>query len=85
MAAPLGPEARGEPIPPAGPAVTPHDTPIFNAAGALRLHLGQKYNERHRLLNPRDFRCLWVTDFPMLNGASRIGVGGCASPLHLAP
>ena len=65
VAGPLGPEARHEQIPPAGPAVTPHDTPIFNAAGALRLHLGQKYNERHRLLNARDFRFLWVTDFPM--------------------
>ena len=65
MAAPLGPEARDEQIPPAGPAVTPHDSPIFNAAGALRLHLGQKYNDRHRLLNPRNFRFLWVTDFPM--------------------
>ncbi len=65
VAAPLGPEARREEIPPGGPAVTPHDTPIFNAAGALRLHLGQKYNDRHRLLDPRHLRFLWVTNFPM--------------------
>ena len=65
VAAPVGPEPRHEEVPPVGPDVTPHDTPIFNAAGALRLHLGQKYNDRHGLLNPRDFRFLWVTDFPM--------------------
>jgi len=65
VAAPLGPEPHREGIPPVGPAVTPHDAPIFNAAGALRLHLGQKYNDLHQLLNPRDFRFLWVTDFPM--------------------
>lgn len=35
------------------------------ACGQLRLHAGQKYNDRHRRLDPRDFRFLWVTDFPM--------------------
>ena len=65
VAAALGPEPHHEAMPPVGPAVTPHDAPIFNAAGALRLHLGQKYNDLHQLLNPRDFRFLWVTDFPM--------------------
>jgi aspartyl-tRNA synthetase len=65
VAAALGPEPHREEMPPVGPAVTPHDAPIFNAAGALRLHLGQKYNDLHQLLNPRDFRFLWVTDFPM--------------------
>ncbi len=45
--------------PPADPAR------VFLNAGALRLHLGQKYNDRHRLLNPHDLRFLWVTDFPM--------------------
>ncbi|MCX6615920.1 MAG: aspartate--tRNA ligase, partial [Acidobacteria bacterium] len=65
VAAALGPEPHREEIPPVGPAVTPHDAHIFNAAGALRLHLGQKYNDLHQLLNPRDFRFLWVTDFPM--------------------
>ncbi|MGB9605936.1 MAG: amino acid--tRNA ligase-related protein, partial [Bryobacteraceae bacterium] len=35
------------------------------ACGQLRLHAAQKYNDRHRLLDPADFRFLWVTDFPM--------------------
>ena len=35
------------------------------AAGQLRLHAGQKYNDRHKLLDPKDFRFLWVVDFPM--------------------
>ncbi len=38
---------------------------VCQAAGALRLFAGQKYNDRHRLLDPRVFRFLWVTDFPM--------------------
>jgi aspartyl-tRNA synthetase len=35
------------------------------AAGHLRMHAGQKYNDRHQLLDPKDFRFLWVVDFPM--------------------
>jgi aspartyl-tRNA synthetase len=35
------------------------------ACGQLRLFAGQKYNDRHGLLDPADFRFLWVTDFPM--------------------
>ena len=38
---------------------------IYAAAGQLRLALGQKYAERHGAFNKRDFRFLWVTDFPM--------------------
>ena len=38
---------------------------IYSAAGQLRLALGQKYAERHGAFNKRDFRFLWVTDFPM--------------------
>ena len=38
---------------------------IYGAAGQLRLALGQKYAERHGAFNKRDFRFLWVTDFPM--------------------
>ncbi|HXE31205.1 MAG TPA: aspartate--tRNA ligase [Terriglobales bacterium] len=34
-------------------------------AGALRLGLGQRFAERHKLLDPMDFRFLWVTSFPM--------------------
>jgi aspartyl-tRNA synthetase len=42
----------------------PEET-VFQACGQLRLFAGQKYNDRHGLLNPRDFRFLWVLDFPM--------------------
>ncbi|MBC7924396.1 MAG: aspartate--tRNA ligase [Bryobacteraceae bacterium] len=38
---------------------------VYQAAGQLRLLAGQKYNDKHRLLDPRDFRFLWVLDFPM--------------------
>ena len=38
---------------------------VYLAAGALRLHLAQKFNDRHKLLDPKDLRLLWVTDFPM--------------------
>jgi aspartyl-tRNA synthetase len=31
----------------------------------LRLFLAQKYSEKHKLLDPQDFRFLWVVDFPM--------------------
>ena len=50
-----GAEAKGQ---------RPEDTMLL-AAGQLRLQAGQKYNERHQLLDPKDFRFLWVTDFPM--------------------
>ncbi len=53
-----------------GPAVAQHDLPIYTAAGALRVALGQKYAERHKLFagdrkDPESYRFLWVTDFPM--------------------
>jgi len=48
-----------------GLPVKKNDFSIYIAAGALRLFAGQKYNDRHKLLDPRDFRFLWVTDFPM--------------------
>jgi aspartyl-tRNA synthetase len=38
---------------------------VLKACGLLRLHAGQKYNDRHKLLSPTDFRFLWVVDFPM--------------------
>ena len=38
---------------------------VFKACGQLRLFAGQKYNSRHKLLDPMDFRLLWVVDFPM--------------------
>jgi len=42
----------------------PEDT-VLMAAGQLRLAAGQKYNDRHQLLDPKDLRFLWVVDFPM--------------------
>jgi len=42
----------------------PEET-VYMAAGQLRLHLAQKFNDRHRLLDPKNFQFLWVVDFPM--------------------
>jgi aspartyl-tRNA synthetase len=42
----------------------PEET-VYQACGRLRLHSGQKYNDRHKLLDPQVFRFLWVVDFPM--------------------
>jgi aspartyl-tRNA synthetase len=38
---------------------------VYQACGQLRLFAGQKYNDRHKLLDPKDLRFLWVLDFPM--------------------
>jgi len=38
---------------------------VLLACGQLRLQIAQKYNERHKLLDPEAFRFLWVVDFPM--------------------
>ncbi|MCC6293236.1 MAG: aspartate--tRNA ligase [Bryobacterales bacterium] len=38
---------------------------VYEACGAFRLQLGQRFNDRHKLLSPTDFRFLWVVDFPM--------------------
>ncbi|MBV9300730.1 MAG: aspartate--tRNA ligase [Acidobacteriaceae bacterium] len=37
----------------------------LQACGQLRLSIAQKYNDRHKLLDPEVFKFLWVTDFPM--------------------
>ncbi|MBZ5591817.1 MAG: aspartate--tRNA ligase [Acidobacteriia bacterium] len=37
----------------------------YQACGQLRLFAAQKYNERHKLLDPKRFEFLWVLDFPM--------------------
>ena len=41
------------------------DHTVLQAAGQLRLHIGQKYNDRHKMLDPQVFKFLWVVDFPM--------------------
>jgi len=52
------------------PEVKQHDHAVHTAAGLLRLALAQKYAERHGAFKKtgdaaKDFRFLWVTDFPM--------------------
>jgi len=38
---------------------------VLELCGQLRVLLGQKYNDRHKLLDPDDLRFLWVVEFPM--------------------
>jgi aspartyl-tRNA synthetase len=38
---------------------------VFQACGQLRLFAAQKFAERHKLLDPKVFKFLWVVDFPM--------------------
>jgi aspartyl-tRNA synthetase len=42
----------------------PEET-VYMACGQLRLLCAQKFNDRHKLLDPRNFQFLWVVDFPM--------------------
>ena len=42
----------------------PEET-VYQACGQLRLQCAQKFNDRHKLLDPRNFQFLWVVDFPM--------------------
>jgi len=48
--------------PPKGPRP---DHAVHLAAGALRVHVSQRFKDRHQLLDPKDLRFLWVTEFPM--------------------
>jgi aspartyl-tRNA synthetase len=38
---------------------------VYQACGQLRLYCAQKYNDRHKLLDPKNLQFLWVVDFPM--------------------
>jgi aspartyl-tRNA synthetase len=38
---------------------------VYQACGQLRLHCAAKFNDRHKLLDPKNLRFLWVVDFPM--------------------
>ena len=42
----------------------PEET-VLQACGQLRLFAAQKYNDRHKLLDPKKMEFLWVVDFPM--------------------
>jgi aspartyl-tRNA synthetase len=41
------------------------DEVALKACGQLRLFAGQKYNDKHQLLDRKTLRFLWVVDFPM--------------------
>jgi aspartyl-tRNA synthetase len=41
------------------------DRTVLELCGQLRVHLAQKYNDRHKLLDPENLRFLWVVEFPM--------------------
>jgi len=41
------------------------DETVLTACGQLRLMAARKYNDRHKLLDPKSFQFLWVVDFPM--------------------
>ena len=38
---------------------------VYQACGQLRLYCANKFNDRHKLLDPKNFKFLWVVDFPM--------------------
>jgi aspartyl-tRNA synthetase len=64
--------AQGGPQPPVSEhrKVTPQELAIYASAGLLRLALAQKYADRHGIFKKtgdaaKDFRFLWVTNFPM--------------------
>jgi aspartyl-tRNA synthetase len=61
---------QGQQTLPANRKVTPQELAIYASAGLLRLALAQKYSERHGIFKKtgdagKDFRFLWVTNFPM--------------------
>jgi aspartyl-tRNA synthetase len=47
------------------PAGQRPDEQVLKSCGQLRLHIGQKFNDRHKLLDSGDLKFLWVVDFPM--------------------
>jgi aspartyl-tRNA synthetase len=42
----------------------PEET-VYQACGQLRLQAAQKFNDRNKLLDPKNLKFLWVVDFPM--------------------
>ncbi len=42
----------------------PEET-VLKGCGALRMFAAQMFNDRHKLLDPKNLQWLWVTDFPM--------------------
>jgi aspartyl-tRNA synthetase len=50
---------------PSGPQGHRPEETVLLACGQLRLFAAQKYNDRHKLLDPKVFKFLWVLEFPM--------------------
>jgi aspartyl-tRNA synthetase len=50
---------------PSGPQGHRPAETVLLACGQLRLFAAQKYNDRHKLLDPKVFKFLWVLEFPM--------------------
>ena len=53
-----------------GTTVTPSESRVYMAAGALRMDLAKKYADKHQAFagdrkDANSYRFLWVTDFPM--------------------
>jgi aspartyl-tRNA synthetase len=70
--------------------VTPQELAIYTSAGLLRLALAQKYAERHRIFQKtgdpaRDFRFLWVTNFPMFEWDEKDGQWNAAHHPFTSP
>lgn len=62
---------------------------IWKRVGALRLELAKKFADKHRLFEKtgteRDFRFLWVTDFPMYEWDEAAGVWQAAHHPFTSP
>jgi aspartyl-tRNA synthetase len=61
--------AEGDLLILAGAAAVPSgalpDHTVLQACSQLRLHIAQKYNDRHKLLDSEILKFLWVVEFPM--------------------
>jgi aspartyl-tRNA synthetase len=63
-------QSGGQDHPASRRKVTPQELAIYASAGLLRVALAQKYADRHGIFKKtgdaaKDFRFLWVTNFPM--------------------
>ena len=68
---------------PKGPK--PEET-VLMACGHLRLFAAQKYADKHKLLDPKNFQFLWVVDFPMFEwDEEEKPLERRASSVHLGP
>ena len=61
-APPLSAASAGDRV---GGRLSNRERELYGIAGQFRLALGQKFAAKHGAFSQRDFRFLWVTDFPM--------------------